>query len=203
MGGRLQDESKDAASRMDVNEALRVLADLRRPDQIVVTNQGSARLWPKLSDHPLDFNYNPSAMGGAVPLGLGVALAQPQREVVVVSGEGSLLMNLGCLVTVVDSGATNLTIVVLDNGIYEVTGGQKTAATQSQTDFAGLARAAGFPNVSHFWNANDWRRRSPGVFDQRGPRFIWLEVAPLSDPLPIDPPRPVTEQIARLRKALD
>src|SRR4029450_13535584 len=111
--------------------ALQVLADLCAADQIVVTNQGSARIWPKLRSRALDFHYNPSTMGGAMPLGLGLALAQPRREVVVVSGDGSLLMSLGSLVTVVRAGATNFSIVLLDNGIYEVTGGQKTPATSA------------------------------------------------------------------------
>ena len=57
-------------------------------------------------------------------------------------------MNLGCLVTVVASGARNLTLVVLENGIYEVTGGQQTAAAGIAVDFAGIARAAGFVSVA-------------------------------------------------------
>src|SRR5439155_17136250 len=93
---------------MSVIDALQVLVELRGDDQIVITNQASARIWPKLADHPLDFHYNPSAMGGAIPLGLGLALAQPQRHVLVISGDGSLLMNLGSLITVAASGASNL-----------------------------------------------------------------------------------------------
>ncbi|MCA9271116.1 MAG: hypothetical protein KDA41_21690, partial [Planctomycetales bacterium] len=111
--------------RMKVETALEILAAQRGEDQIVVSNQGSARLWPRISQRPLDFNYNPSTMGGAVPLGLGLALADPRREVTVLSGDGSLLMSLGSLVSVVDSGAENISIVLLDNGLYEVTGGQR------------------------------------------------------------------------------
>jgi hypothetical protein len=88
--------------------ALQVLADLCTADQIVVTNQGAARIWPKLRSRALDFHYNPSTMGGAIPLALGLALAQPGREVVAVSGDGSLLMSLGSLVSVVSAGAANL-----------------------------------------------------------------------------------------------
>src|SRR5205814_3577055 len=120
----------EAGSRrgMEVVPALEVLINLRGPDQIVVTNQASARVWPKLSRHPLDFHYNPSTMGGAIPLALGLAMAQPRRHVLVVSGDGALLMNLGSLMTVAGSGVTNLTVVVLENELYEVTGGQKTPA---------------------------------------------------------------------------
>ena len=103
-------------------DALQVLAEARLPGQVVITNQGSAREWPKLVPDPLDFHFLPSAMGAAIPFGLGIALAQPEREILVVSGDGSLLMNLGCLVTATGSGARNLTVVVLDNGCYAVTG---------------------------------------------------------------------------------
>src|SRR5262245_56867701 len=100
-------------ARMDVVATLQVLIDQRLPDQIIVTNQASARIWPKLAEHPLDLHYNPSTMGGAIPLALGLALARPKQHVLVVSGDGALLMNLGALVTVVGCGAANLTIVVL------------------------------------------------------------------------------------------
>ncbi len=197
-----QPATEGNADRMDVVEALRVLAELRRPGQIVVTNQGSARLWPTLSNDPLDFNYNPSTMGGAVPLGLGLALAQPDREVLIISGDGSLLMSLGCLVTVIDSGVTNLSIVLLDNGIYEVTGGQQTPAAATRTDFAGLARAAGFPNVAHFWNIRDWMHRAPNLFQLRGSRFIWLEVQPTTFPSSQGESRPISERFEAASRQL-
>jgi len=161
---------------MSVVDALQVLIDLRRDDQIVVTNQGSARVWPKLAHHPLDFHYNPSTMGGAIPLALGLAIAQPRREVLVVSGDGALLMNLGSMVTVVAAGATNLTVVVLDNRLYEVTGGQRTPAAGTAADLAGLARAAGFPTVETFRELADWRGRAAKALSLSGPRFISLEV---------------------------
>ncbi len=85
-------------------------------DRIVVTTMGSAREWPKLSQHPLDFHYIPSAMGHAPVLGLGLALAQPAREVITFNGDGCMLMSLGCLATIVASGATNYTLIVLENG---------------------------------------------------------------------------------------
>ena len=192
----------EAASRMAIKPALKVLADLRREDQIVVTHMGSAREWPRLGRHPFDFHFVPSTMGGAIPLGLGLALAQPRREVLVCSGDGALLMNLGCLITVVASRAANLSIVVIDNGVYEVTGGQKTPSRLAETDFAGLARGAGFPNVAHFWNLTDLQQRLPDILRARGPRFIWLEIEPLRDDYQLDPPVPMREQVAQLRAAL-
>jgi thiamine pyrophosphate-dependent acetolactate synthase large subunit-like protein len=187
---------------MDVIAALQVLIDHRRSDQIVVTNQGSARVWPKLSQQPLDLHYNPSTMGGVIPLALGMALAQPQREVVVVSGDGALLMSLGSLVTVIGTGVANLTVVVLNNGQYEVTGGQKTPAAYGAVNFAGLARAAGFKTALEFRELDCWRAEAADVLAADGPRFISLVVQSTPNELLRFPTPPLAEQIGRLQQAL-
>ncbi len=187
---------------MPVVDALQVLADLCGDDQIVVTNQGSARIWPKLRRRALDFHYNPSTMGGAIPLALGLALAQSQREVLVISGDGSLLMSLGSLITVVGSGATNLTVVLLDNGLYEVTGGQETPAAHAVVDYAGLARAAGFPTTAEFRELADWRTRAAEVLALPGPRFIRLAVSAVPQEFLTGSTPPLSEQLAGLRQAL-
>src|SRR5436190_13215318 len=161
-----------STKRMPLLAALEVLRNVRR-EEIVVTTMGSAREWPKLSQHPLDFPYLPSAMGQSPLIGLGMALAQPDREVIAFDGDGCLLMNLGCLVTIVASRATNLTVVLLDNGIYEVTGGQRTAALPS-TDFAGMARAAGFPTVAAFDDLALWQSEAAATLSAPGPRFVAL-----------------------------
>ena len=83
---------------MTHQEALEVLA-ARRGDHIVITTMGSVALWPRLPDSPRDFHYLPSSMGQGVPRGLGLCLAKPGLPVVVLVGDGGLLMNLGCLVT--------------------------------------------------------------------------------------------------------
>lgn len=188
---------------MPVVAALQVLIDVRQADQIVVTNQGSARVWPRLSRRALDFHYNSSTMGGAVPLALGLALAQPQRHVLVVSGDGALLMNLGSLVTVVGSSVTNLTVVVLDNRLYEVTGGQQTPAAGTAVDFASLARGAGFPTVASFGDLAGWQTRAATILSSQGPRFVSLAV----DRTPGDylrfPTPPIAEQLTALQRALN
>jgi thiamine pyrophosphate-dependent acetolactate synthase large subunit-like protein len=187
---------------MDVVAALQVLVDHRTSDQIVVTNQGSARVWPKLSQHPLDFHYNPSTMGGAIPLALGLSLAQPKREVIVISGDGALLMSLGSLVTVVGTGVTNMTVVVMDNGLYEVTGGQKTPAAEHSIDFVGLARAAGFPTAVEFHDLDRWQAEAANALVIAGPRFISLVVQPTPAELLRFPTPGLAEQIDRLMRAL-
>ena len=185
-----------------VVDALRVVANLCCDDQIVVTNQGSARIWPKLRRRSLDFHYNPSTMSGAIPLALGLALAQPRREVLAVSGDGSLLMSLGSLVPIVGSGATNLTIVLLDNGLYEVTGGQETPAARSAVDYAGLARAAGFRSTAEFRDLADWQTQAANFLALPGPRFVRLAVSAAPHEYLTSSTPPLAEQLAGLQQAL-
>lgn len=159
-----------------VRDALQVLVDWRDASSVVITHQGSARIWPQLAEHPLDFHYNPSTMGGAVPFGLGIALTHRNRQVLVVTGDGSLAMNLGSLISVVAANATNISIVVLDNGIYEVTGGQKVATREAAVDFAGLGTSSGFPTTAAFDELQDWRAFAPRMLKLPGPRLISLSV---------------------------
>ena len=186
---------------MPLADALRVIVNLRR-DEIVVTTMGSAREWPKLAQHPLDFHYVPSAMGHAPMIGLGLALAQPARQVIAFNGDGCMLMSLGCLVTIVASGAKNLTLIVLDNGIYEVTGGQKTAATVAGTDFAGLARAAGFPSVAAFDDLATWQQQAATTLTLPGPRFIALAIEPVGPAYHLEAPGPMKDRVPKFMAAL-
>ncbi|MBY0457356.1 MAG: hypothetical protein K2V38_08470 [Gemmataceae bacterium] len=181
-------------------EALEVLATNRRPDQVVVTTMGSVALWPALSDTPLDFHYLPSSMGQGVPLGLGLCLAQPGREVVVLTGDGGLLMNLGCLVTVAQFRVP-LRIILIDNGLYEVTGGQ-AVANAGRTDFAQLARGAGIGRVYACDAREAWASVAGQALAGDGPVFVWLKVEGTRGKATPAAPRPMGAQIARLREAL-
>jgi phosphonopyruvate decarboxylase len=185
---------------MPLVPALEVLL-ARRRDEIVVTTMGSAREWPRLSQHPLDLHYIPSAMGHAPMLALGLALAQPEREVIAFNGDGCMLMSLGCLVTIVASGAKNLTLIVLENGVYEVTGGQHTAGDAACVDFIGMARAAGFTSTARFTDLEEWRARAVEALTLPGPRFIVLEVARVADHELVSP-GPMQPRLARFRAAL-
>lgn len=86
--------------------------------------------------------YMLGSMGLAFPIALGLALAQPDRRVVAIEGDGSLLMQLGCLATIAERAPANLTLLVMDNGTYQITGGQKTA-THHGTDLVTIARGCG------------------------------------------------------------
>jgi thiamine pyrophosphate-dependent acetolactate synthase large subunit-like protein len=180
-------------------EALEVLAAHRGP-RIVVTTMGSISLWPKLSDGPLDFAYLPSAMGHGPALGLGLALVRPERGVIVVNGDGCTLMNLGTLVTIANQPA-NLYLLIIDNGLYEVTGGQVHAGA-GHADFAGLARAAGIRRVYAFDTLEGWRAGASEALSGPGPVVVWLKVEGKRGQKTPKAPRPMAEQIARLRETL-
>ncbi len=188
-------------SRMPLVPALEVVRALRT-SEVLVTTMGTAREWPRLGDHPLDFHYIPSAMGQSSTIALGIALAQPKRNVIAFTGDGSLLMNLGCLVTIAASGVKNLTLIAIDNGHYEVTGGQRTAASLTSTDFAGLATAAGFQSVSMFDDLIDWQNGAAAVFHLPGPRFVSLIVEPIGGDYFLNPPGPMGPRLERFREAL-
>ena len=184
---------------MTHRDALEVLAAHRR-ELIVVTTMGSVALWPQLSDSPLDFHYLPSSMGQGVPVGLGLCLSRPGRGVVALTGDGGLLMNLGCLVTVAQFQVP-LYILLVDNGLYEVTGGQPIANAR-RTDFAALARGAGIGLVYECTNRNEWEATAGESLSGDGPVFVWLKVeGEHGKPTP-SAPRPMAEQIERLRAAL-
>ena len=186
---------------MPLVAALETLRDARG-DRVVITSMGAAREWPRLSQHPLDFHYIPSTMGGAVPLALGLALAQPHREFIVLTGDGSLLMNLGSLITVVASGATNLTIVLINNAVYEVTGGQSTAAAQAGIDFSKLAIDCGLRSVRAFDALASWQTEVAAALDLPGPRFIELRTTPALDNFRLESPGPIAPRLTAFREAI-
>jgi thiamine pyrophosphate-dependent acetolactate synthase large subunit-like protein len=184
---------------MTQREALEVLAAYRG-GHVVVTTMSAVAVWPELSDTALDFSYLPSSMGQGAALGLGLALAQPARGVVVVNGDGSMLMSLGSLVTLAQNPA-NVYLLIMDNALYEVTGGQAPAGA-GRTDFAGLARAAGVQRVYQFDTLAPWRAGAAEALNGPGPVVVWLKVEGRLGQATPKAPRPMTEQIARLKQAL-
>jgi thiamine pyrophosphate-dependent acetolactate synthase large subunit-like protein len=180
-------------------EALEVLA-AHRGGKVVLTTHGSVDDWLALSDTPLDFAYAPGAMGHAPAFGLGLALARPGRGVVVVTGDGHLLMNLGCLATLAAHPA-DVFLVVMDNGAYEVTGGQPTPGS-GRVDFAGLARAAGIPRVYTCETVEEWRAAAAEALAGPRPVVAWLKVEARPGGRAPRAMRPLAEQAERLRQAL-
>lgn len=184
---------------MTLREALEVVA-VHRGQRIVVAAMSAAGVWPSLSDTSLDFVYIPSAMGQAPSLALGLALAQPERGVLVLNGDGCTLMNLGCLVTLAHHPA-NVYLLIVDNSLYEVTGGQPMAGA-GRVDFAGLARAAGIERVYSYDNADAWRAGAAEALSGAGPVVVCLKVEGRIGQKTPKAPRTMAEQIARLRQAL-
>lgn len=184
---------------MTHREALEVVA-ANRGDRVVITTMGSVGLWPAISDSPRDFHYLPSSMGQGVSLGLGLCLAKPGLGVIVLTGDGGLLMNLGCLVTAAQHRVP-LAVVLIDNGLYEVTGGQDVAGA-GRTDFASIARGAGFTRVAEFPTLDEWRIGAKNALSSEAPTFSWLRVTGERGKSTPSAPRPMAEQIARLRSAI-
>jgi phosphonopyruvate decarboxylase len=186
---------------MPAKDALVALHAMRGARDVVITTMSPARDWMTLPQHPLDIVFVPSAMGHATSVGLGIALAQPDRRVLVCNGDGSMLMNLGSLVSITGSGVTNLVIVLFDNGVYEVTGSQPTPGPP-QIDYSAIARGAGFPTVFEFSDLDAWRVNVAAVLAAPGPVFATLRVvAEFGIPGPRSP-GPAGERARRLIDAL-
>lgn len=155
-------------------QLLEPLARLRT-NEVVVTTMAPTRPWGRLSDHELDFASADSAMGHAADLALGIALARPERRVVCLNGDGSMLMSLGTLVTAAAAKAANLVLVLAENGTYEITGNQPVPGVGG-LDWAGLARAAGFPVARRFETARAWADALPDLLSMPGPVFAAVAV---------------------------
>ena len=192
---------------MKLTDALQVIHRQRR-DAVVLTTMSAAREWQALEPHPKDLVYMPSSMGQGPPLGLGIALAQPDQRVIVVNGDGCTLMNLGCLVTLTAQAPANFTLIIIDNGVYEVTGGQATIGASAKRtcdediNFADLARAAGFIAVYEFDDIESWRYEHEVIHDE-GPVCIVLKPAPqLEGDIAARSPGPAAERAQDFQKAL-
>jgi sulfopyruvate decarboxylase subunit beta len=127
-------------------------------DALVVASAGGATVeWYDLN--PSDGNFRSRTLGLASSIGLGIALSLPNRKVIVLDGDGSLLMNLCGLSTAAWSAPKNLINIVFDNGVYE-SSGSSPSATSGPTDLVAMAKAAGFPRA--FW-AKDVNGFAQGV----------------------------------------
>ena len=148
----------------------RLVAKLKR-EEAVVGGIGNTNfdLW-SAGRRPQNF-YMLGSMGLAIPIALGVAIAQPKRHVVALEGDGSLLMQLGCLATIAASGQKNLTMVIMDNGLFQITGSQPTPAA-GVADFVAIARGAGIANSAWAADEEDFDRLIDAALAEGGPTLI-------------------------------
>jgi thiamine pyrophosphate-dependent acetolactate synthase large subunit-like protein len=171
-----------------------------RGDLIVVAGLGApAYDLAACGDNALDFPLW-GAMGGATMVGLGLALAQPERRVLVVTGDGELLMGLGSLATIASQGPPNLRLVVLDNERYGETGQQPTH-TAMGVDLAAVARACGVPHVRTVRRESELEELRVELHTAVGVMVAVLKVAPEGLPRVL-PPRDGAYLTQRLRTAL-
>ena len=172
----------------------------QRGDALIMPGLG-APTWDcaAVDDHPLTF-YSWGGMGGCAMMGLGLALAQPRRRVLVITGDGELLMGLGSLATIGVEQPRNLAVIVIDNEHYGETGMQPTH-TRHGVDIPAMARAAGFRSAGTVYTAQQLKTWIPRFYRQPGPMLCTIKVTTAPAPLVL-PVREGTALKHRFREAL-
>ena len=148
---------------------------------------------------PLNF-YTWGGMGGAAMIGLGLALAQPRRRVLVITGDGEMLMGLGSLATIGVQQPRNLAVIVMDNEHYGETGMQLTH-TRLGVELAGVAKASGFRTAGTVYSAAQLRSWIPRLLREPGPVFAAIKVTTQPAPMVL-PVRDGATLKTRFREAL-
>jgi sulfopyruvate decarboxylase subunit beta len=160
---------------MQRDEMLKVLAR-HRTDEIIVAVYMAAQEWIHIC--PSDLNYTfVGAMGQGSSHALGLALGRPDKRVLVMDGDGSLLMNLGTLVTIANAAPKNLIHCVAENGTYE-TNGSVPIPRCGKIRFIDLAKAAGYPKAYEFSELDEWDRELGRILKEEGPIFVDLKIEP-------------------------
>src|SRR5215475_10815759 len=144
--------NRDQAKVMNRFDITRRMVARLKHDEAVIGGIGYTNFDLWAVGHRAQNFYMLGSMGLAVPIGSGVALAQPRRKVIALEGDGSILMQLGSLATVAARGQKNLAIVIMDNGAYQITGGQATLTAQG-ADVVAMARGAGL--MQSAWAADE------------------------------------------------
>ena len=157
---------------MKRDECFRALAR-HLSDEIVLPVYSSAFDWLEIAPRALNY-YAFGAMGLGSSHALGLALGQPDRRVIVLDGDGSLLMNLGTLVTIGAAAPKNLVHFLCRNGTYEANGGHPIP--QPEVDFTGLAQAGGYAQTLDFKEIGEFEAALPRLLAQDGPTFATLHI---------------------------
>jgi sulfopyruvate decarboxylase subunit beta len=179
------------------SRAIGAVLQLLRDELVVVCNGFPSREAYAIRDRPENF-YMIGSMGVAPAIGLGVALAQPLRKVVILDGDGNVLMGMGTLATIGALGPKNLVHIVFDNEVYGSTGNQPTISQVVRLDQ--VAKAAGYRNIARVRELEDLIYEAGVMLKEDGPSFLLVKVSELADDVgrvDIEPPA-MTE---RFRKA--
>ncbi len=165
-------KSVNAMQRLSLTRAL---VSLLTHEEAIVAGIGNTNFDLAAAGHRAQNFYMLGSMGLALPIALGGAVAQPERRFFALEGDGSLLMNLGCLATIASVAPRNLTIIIWDNGLYQITGKQR-AATSGVTDLVGVAKAAGIAKSAWATDEADFTRRVRQSLTDDGPHLIAAHV---------------------------
>jgi phosphonopyruvate decarboxylase len=169
-------------------------------DGISVTTMRAIPDWYATGQAPEMHFDNRGCMGGAAPTALGIALAQPDRRVIIVDGDGSLLMQLGVLATIAGAAPKNFYHVVVVNGVYETSGFQPTPSA-GNLDFAQMALGAGYKAGYNISDIGVLRERLPAIMSEEGPVMIALHVERATERREVPETRP-RDQALYLREML-
>lgn len=184
---------------MKPEDVLRVIA-AQRGDAVCVPTMTAAPGWRTVAPDDLSVTCV-GFMGGGSALGLGIALGVPERRVIVLDGDGSLLMQLGSLATIAGAAPRNLIHMVFNNGLYQTSGCQKMPCPV--LDFVMMAKGAGYRNGYAFSELVEFTRQLPGLLAEDGPLLVELhtglaELTPMTAGLG----PPFHEQVAEIRRKL-
>ena len=170
---------------MKRDECFKILARHVTDDEVVVSTYSSAVDWLALGERTLNY-FSVGAMGLDSSHALGLALGRPDKRVICLQGDGSFLMNLGCLVTIAAAAPKNLVHLVVQNGTYEANGSHPIP--NNNADFAAMAKSAGYPHAYEFSQLANFEQQAGHIIKQDGPVFATLRVEP-SGPLTYDYPK--------------
>jgi len=185
---------------MKPEDVLRAIAEARG-EAIVVPTMTTSPAWRGIAPDDLSINCV-GFMGGASSLGLGLALARPERRVVVLDGDGSILMQLGTLATIAGAGPRNFTHFLFKNGVYHTSGSQRVPGA-GKLDFVMLAKGAGYVNAYYFDDLEEFRIKLPELLTEEGPIMVELRTSqadqtPMTAPGGVPFPKQVTDLQAKL-----
>jgi phosphonopyruvate decarboxylase len=185
---------------MKPEDVLKVIA-AHRGDAICVPTMTTSPAWRELAPDDLSVGCV-GFMGGASSLGLGLALARPERRVIVFDGDGSLLMQLGSLATIAGARPRNLIHLLFKNGVYHTSGAQEIPGGLV-VDFVTMAKGAGYKTTLQIGELEEFKRRFPKMLTEEGPIFAEL-ITTLADKTPMTDRRgvPFDQQTGKLREKL-